>query len=279
MNNPYIPYPVVIKDITIENDAKDLKSFTLAFERQEDADAFDYMPGQFAELSVFGYGECPIGIASSPTEPGILRFTIKRTGRLTRELHNSEIGRKIGVRGPLGNTFPWSEMEGRDVVVVGGGFAFTTLRAATTYMLDPAHRKKFNKLTVVYGARSPGELMYKDLLAQWAKSKDIDLVVTVDAGDADWKGRVGFVPAVLEQEAPASKNAVTLVCGPPIMIKFTIPVLRKLGFADRDIFLSLEMRMKCGIGKCGRCNIGRKYVCIDGPVFTYEELSDLPQEF
>ena len=279
LQNPYVPYPVRIDGIAVENEAKDLKTFKLVFERPEDAGRFLYLPGQFAELSIFGYGESPVGIASSPTEADFLLFTVKKTGRVTAELHNSEVGRRIGVRGPLGNTYPWPRLEGRKVVVIGGGFAFTTLRSAVTYILAPANRGRFGELTVIYGARSPGELLYKDTLREWQKADGINLVVTVDKGDAAWKGREGFVPTITQQVAPSPRDAIALICGPPVMIKFTIPVLLELGFPKEDIVLSLEMRMKCGIGKCGRCNIGRKYVCVDGPVFTYAELESLPAEY
>jgi len=278
-NNPYIPYPVLIDDIVIENDAQDLKTFKLVFEREEDEEEFRYLPGQFAEVSVFGYGESPFGIASSPTERGYVLFTVKRTGVVTRELHLSERGRRLGLRGPLGRSFPWERMKGKNVLVVGGGFAFTTLRSAVVYMSEEKNRGDFEKITVIYGARNPGELMYKETIAAWEESSDIDMYVTVDRGDEAWKGREGFVPQVLADVAPSAKNTIAIVCGPPVMIKFTIPVLENLGFAGDDIILSLEMRMKCGIGKCGRCNIGSKYVCVDGPVFTYRELGLLPGEF
>ncbi len=279
MSNPYVPYPVRIADMTIENEAKDIKTFRLTFEREADREAFHYLPGQFAELSVFGYGEAPFGIASSPTESGDLLFSVKRAGVVTSELHNAEPGCLVGVRGPLGNAFPWERMTGKNLVMIGGGFAFTTLRSATQYVLAPHNRPRFGDLTVIYGARSPGELMYKSTLQTWERTSGIRLVVTVDKGDATWKGREGLVPTVLKETAPPSQKAMALVCGPPIMIKFTIPVLLDLGFAKEDIVLSLEMRMKCGMGKCGRCNIGRKYVCVDGPVFTYRELDALPPEF
>jgi len=270
---------VTIDDITIENEAKDIKTFKLVFDKEADAAQFDYLPGQFAELSLFGFGESPIGIASSPTERGHLLFSVKRTGKLTSELHGYEPGRKMGVRGPLGNTFPWERMRGKNIVIAGGGFAFTTLRSAVTYILDPANRGDFGELTVIYGARSPGELLYKETLKEWERTSGMNTVVTVDKGDEGWKGREGFVPTIVGEVAPSAENAIVLVCGPPIMIKFTIPVLLELGFPKDDIILSLEMRMKCGIGKCGRCNIGRKYVCVDGPVFTYAELDELPAEY
>lgn len=280
MQNPYVPYPVRIAEITIENDARDLKTFKLVFDRDEDRAAFSYLPGQFGEVSVLGQGESPFGIASSPTEAGYLLFTVKLTGSLTRELHASAPERRIGVRGPLGNTFPWERMQGKDIVIVSGGFAFTTLRSAITYMLDPANRSRFGRITVVYGARSPGELLYKETLAAWRARDDINLVLTVDREpEGAWDGKVGLVPNVLREAAPSAENAIALVCGPPIMIRFTIPVLQELKFPKENIVLSLENRMKCGIGKCGRCNVGPKYVCIDGPVFTFAELEKLPAEY
>ena len=278
--NPYIPYPVTIAEITVENEARDLKTFKLVFDNQEDRAAFSYLPGQFAEVSVLGTGESPFGIASSPTETEYLLFTVKLTGTVTAELHASEPGRRIGVRGPLGNTFPWERLEGKDIVIVSGGFAFTTLRAAITYMLAPQNRKKFGKIFALYGARSPGELLYKKELAAWKASEDIQLHLAVDRDPGEpWDGKVGLVPNVLRELAPATANAIAVVCGPPIMIRFTIPVLQELGFAKEDIILSLENRMKCGIGKCGRCNVGAKYVCVDGPVFSFAELEKLPPEY
>ena len=277
--NPYTPYPVRIDQITIENEARDLKTFKVVFLDPEHTKAFHHMPGQFAELSMFGKGESPIGIASSPTEEEFLLFTVKKTGVLTGELHNVTEGKVIGVRGPLGKSFPIDRMKGKNVVIVGGGFAFTTLRALTKYMIDDGNRDDFGEITVIYGARSPGELLYKEELKEWEAREDLKTYITVDKGDENWKGREGFVPAVLEEVDPSSKDALIAVCGPPIMIKFTLPVIKKLGFAASDTILSLEMRMKCGIGKCGRCNIGSKYVCKDGPVFTLEELDVLPNEY
>ena len=280
MQNPYLPYPVRVSDIVVENDARDLKTFKLAFERDDDRAAFSYLPGQFAEVSVLGHGESPFGIASSPTEEGYLLFTVKLTGSVTRELHASAVDRRIGVRGPLGNCFPWELMRGKNIVIVSGGFAFTTLRSAITYMLEPSHRGDFGRITAVYGARAPGELLYKDTLKQWGGRSDIELVLTVDREPQEaWDGKVGLVPNVLRELAPSSEDAVALVCGPPIMIKFTIPVLQELKFPKERIILSLENRMKCGIGKCGRCNVGPKYVCVDGPVFSFAELEKLPAEY
>jgi len=164
-------------------------------------------------------------------------------------------------------------------VIVSGGFAFTTLRSLIVYMLRPENRPKFKDITVIYGARRPGLLLYRDELTAWGKRSDIKMHVTVDTATEGWNGRVGFVPAVTKEVAPAADNAYVLVCGPPIMIKYTIPVLEELKFPAERIILSLENRMKCGIGMCGRCNVGGKYVCKDGPVFTLAQLAELPDEY
>ena len=226
-----------------------------------------------------GVGEAPFGIASAPSEE-LVKYTVKRVGAFTTSLHELEPGAAIGMRGPWGNSYPFDLMKGKDVVIVSGGFSFTTLRSTIVYLLDPARRSQFGKVTVVYGARSPGELLYKDEVKAWESSPDLTLHLCVDRlAGASWPKTEGLVPNVLEQVAPSATNAVALVCGPPVMIRFTHPVLEQLGFKPESVFLSLENRMKCGIGKCGHCNIGPKYVCKDGPVFSYQELLRLPPEY
>lgn len=283
-NNPYIPMPVEIIKIIDEVDTHDIKSFRLKFLNKEDEAKFKYLPGQFSELSIYGKGESPIGIASSPTEQGYVAFTVQRAGAIqpglvTAALHDMDEGAKIGLRGPLGNSWPIEFLEKKNIVVVGGGFAFTTLRSLINYMLHKDNRSRFGEITVIYGARTPGLLLYKDELAAWEKRDDIKTIITVDKRDDAWKGREGFVPAVCKDVAPSPKNSVAVICGPPIMIKFTLPVFFDLGFSKENILTSLEMRMKCGIGKCGRCNVGYKYVCSDGPVFSLAELEELPRDF
>jgi sulfhydrogenase subunit gamma (sulfur reductase) len=280
VNNPYLPYPVRVESIITETEDRNLKTIKLVFLNPEDERKFEYTPGQFAELSVAGQGEIPIGIASSPTEKGFIKFTVNKVGKVSSYIHNMQAGDIMGVRGPLGNWYPWDLLEGKNLVIVGGGFAFTTLRSSIVYMLDPANRARFGDIDVVYGARFPGLLLYKEELAAWEQRDDIRMHITVDGTtDPNWKYNVGFVPAVTKQKAPSSENAYAIICGPPIMIKFTLPVLTELGFPPERIISSLEMRMKCGIGICGRCNIGPEYVCKDGPVFTLEQLSRLPNEY
>lgn len=280
MENPYLPYPVRIDKVITETEDRTLKTFKLVFLNPEDEERFAHKAGQFAELSIAGKGEIPIGIASSPTEKGYLLFTVFKVGLVTTALHKMVPGDIMGVRGPLGNWYPWKEMEGKNVVVIGGGFAFTTLRASIVYLLHPDNRSRFRDITVIYGARNPGLLLYKDELVAWEQREDVQMHITVDAtDDPTWKYHVGFVPTITQEVAPSAKDAYTIVCGPPIMIKFTLPILSELGFPPERIIMSLEMRMKCGIGMCGRCNIGPEYVCTDGPVFTLAQLSQLPNEY
>ena len=278
IKNPYLPYPAKIEDIKVETEDGKLKTFRLVLEDESLRDKWEHIPGQFAMLSLVGHGEIPIGIASSPTEKGYLLFTVFRTGKVTNALHQLDKGARIGVRGPLGNGFPVTdELKGKNIVIIAGGFAFTTLRATLLYMLE--NRDQYGKITVIYGARSPGMLLYKEELDEWQKRDDLDLYVTVDREAPGWTGLVGFVPTITEQVSPSPENAAALICGPPIMIKFTIPPLEKVGWKDDQIYLSLENRMKCGLGVCGHCNVGPVYVCKDGPVFKRSELKRLPVEY
>jgi len=270
---------MVVKKARVETSDRMLRTLELGFVNKKDEEAFQFVPGQFCELSLFGKGEAPFGIASSPTEKGSLKFTINKAGVVTTALHQVEEGTPIGIRGPLGNGYPIELFEGKNILVIGGGFAFTTLRSLIVYLLQPQNRSKVKEITVIYGARMPGLLLYKQELEEWAKTNGMKLVVTVDTGDKDWKGKVGLVPNVLEEVAPASENTYAVICGPPVMIKFTFPKLEALKFPNQRIYTSLEKRMKCGIGKCGRCNIGHLYICKDGPVFSYDQLAILPKDY
>jgi len=278
MENPYVPFPMRIEEIVVETEDENIKTFELSFTARADEERFVYRPGQFAELSVFGKGEAPFGMASTPTQPGRLSFSVSKIGVVTGALHRMEKGDVVGVRGPLGNGYPLETFKGKNLVLVGGGFGFSTLRSLTNFILHDSNRKDYSDLTVIYGARRPGLLLYKKDLETWKKHEDVRLHLTVDKGENGWQGHVGFVPDVTRSVAPNPRNAFAVVCGPPAMIHFTLPVLQELGFRDESIFLSLEMRMKCGIGKCGRCNVGSKYICSDGPVFSQAELTGLTGE-
>lgn len=277
--NPYIPITMKLIKNLCETEDKLVNTFTLEFLNKEDEENFKYMPGQFAELSAYGHGEAPFGIATSPTEPGIIKFSVAKVGCVSNALHLMEEGTMVGVRGPMGNYYPMETFKGKNLVIIGGGFAFTTLRSMAVYMLDEKHRADYGDITVIYGARNPGLLLYKEELAAWEVNPNINLITTIDRPADGWNKHVGFIPTVVGEVAPSAVDTYAVVCGPPVMIKYTLPVLEKLGFTPEQIYTSLEMRMKCGLGICGRCNIGPKYVCKDGPVFSMAELKELPSEY
>ncbi len=278
LDNNYLPFAARIEDIVIESEDGSLKTFKIVFEDEADWEKWRHEPGQFAMLSVAGKGEAPIGIASSPYERDGLLFTVNRAGVVTTALHEMAVGARLGVRGPLGNGFPVDgDLKGKNIVIIAGGFAFTTLRATLLYLLE--NRGDFGDITVIYGARTPGMLLYRNEFLDWEKRDDINLYVTIDREAEGWHGLVGFVPQIVSQVNPSPEGARALICGPPIMIKFTMPPLEKAGWQDNQVYLSLENRMKCGIGICGHCSSGPIYVCKDGPVFTRAFLNTIPQEY
>ena len=266
-----------IKDIIEET--PDTTTFRLQFKDEAIASGFDFKAGQFGEYSVFGEGECTFCIASSPTRKDFIECSFKKAGKVTTAMDRLNVGDTIGFRGPYGNYFPLEEMKGSNVVFIAGGIGLAPVRCLIDNVLDL--RADFKDITIVYGARTVDDLVYKEKLEKWKSMSDIKTVVTGDPGGEtpDWKGEVGFVPAIVEKVAPKADNTFAIVCGPPVMIKFTIPVLLKLGFDEKKIVTTLENRMKCGLGKCGRCNVGNVYVCKDGPVFTYEQMKSLPEEY
>ena len=263
----------------VTEEAPFVKTFRLKFTNEEDAAKFNFKAGQFGEYSVAGEGESTFCVASSPTREGYIECTFRETGRVTSALAGKEEGEIIGFRGPYGNTFPIDEWKGKNLLFIAGGIALPPMRCVIWNCLDL--RENFKDFTIVYGAKTVNDLVYKHELKEWDERPDVKLITTVDPGGEtpDWKGEIGFVPTVLEKAAPSAENTIAIVCGPPIMIKYTFPILEKLGFKDTDIFTTLENRMKCGFGKCGRCNVGKVYICKDGPVFTYAELKKLPAEY
>ncbi len=274
--NIYLPYLMTIEKIT--NEAPGVKTLKLKFQNEEEANAFQFKAGQFGEYSAFGEGESTFCIASSPTRKGYIECTFRETGKVTSGLADLEEGSTMGFRGPFGNTFPMDEWKGKNLVFIAGGIALPPMRCVIWNALDL--RENFKDITIVYGAKSVNDLVYKEELKEWTERPDVNLVTTVDPGGEtpDWKGEIGFVPSIVEKTAPSPENTIAIVCGPPIMIKFTFPVLEKLGFKDNQIYTTLENRMKCGVGKCGRCNVGKLYVCKDGPVFSKEQLNNIPAE-
>ena len=269
--NVYLPHIAIIEKIIDETPG--VRTFHFNFKNEELREEFTFDSGQFGEYSILGIGEAPFCISSSPTRRDHLEFAAQRVGRLTNALHRLSVGAEIGFRGPYGNSFPLDFLQGKNLVFVGGGIGLAPLRSLIWNVID--NRDKYKNIDIIYGARSPADLCFKYDLDVWDKDKTVSMAITVDKGDESWTGREGFVPQVLEQVAPSSDNAVAIVCGPPVMIRFTFPVLEKLGFTPEQMITTLEKRMKCGIGKCGRCNIGNLYVCRDGPVFTYAQIKGL----
>jgi len=272
--NPFLPYIATVKEVIEETPT--IKTFRVVIDDPAEREAFRFEPGQVAQLSVFGVGEATFVINSPPTRTEYLQFSVMRVGEVTTKLHELQPGDKIGVRGPLGNWFPYEDMKGKDILFIGGGIGMAPLRTLLLFMLD--NRSDYGHITLLYGARSPQDLCYKEELKEWERREDLELVLTVDREFPDWEGRVGLVPNVLKELAPSPEGKVAITCGPPIMIRFTLQALAELGFGDDQVVTTLERRMKCGVGLCGRCNIGPRYVCKDGPVFTLRQLKELPPE-
>ena len=272
--NPYLPDMATVVEVIEET--SNIKTFRMVLNDKQRMKEFSFEPGQVGQLSVFGAGESTFVINSSPTRMDYLQFSVMRVGEVTNRLHQLRPGDQIGVRAPLGNAFPVKELEGKNIIFIGGGIGMAPLRTLFVYMLD--NRKKYKDITLLYGARTPDDLSYRAELPEWTGRKDVNVVLTVDNPAEGWEHKVGLIPNVLLEMKPSPKNTVAVTCGPPIMIKFTLQALKKLGFEDENIITTLEKRMKCGVGICGRCNIGTKYVCIDGPVFTYAQLKELPSE-
>lgn len=276
-DNPYQPWLATIDDIREEvGGVRPIKTFRLKFQDKNIQNNFTYLPGQCTMISLLGQGECFFAISSSPTKKDYIEVSVMKLGKVTTALHECEPGDVVGVRGPYGNNFDVDGWQEKNLVFIGGGIGQAPLRSLINYVVD--NRKKYGKLDVIYGARSSKDLSYKQEFAELEKRKDVDVHLSIDVAEDSWKKFVGFVPNNLLEVKPLPKNSIAITCGPPIMIKFVIQNLEKLGFTDDQIFTTLEMRMKCGIGKCGRCNIGNLYVCKDGPVFSYQQLKNIQGE-
>ncbi len=268
LKDPYLPIPLPLIEVAEEvAGPRAIKRFTMK-------KAFDYRPGQCAMLSSLGRGEVMIAISSSPTRD-VMEFGVMRTGVVTNGLHELETGDTICVRGPLGNGFPVDAWRGRNLVLIGGGIGITPVKSIIDYALDK--RCDFRRIDLIYGSRTSADLCYRKDLEKLSRRRDINVHLSIDVAEGGWNGYVGFVPDNLLRVAPSRDNAVAVTCGPPVMITFTVKNLMRLGFSKEHIFTTLERRMTCGIGKCGRCNIGDLYVCKDGPVFSYDILERYPE--
>jgi NAD(P)H-flavin reductase len=273
--NPLLPYLATIQELI--DLTPDVKLFRLELNDPDIRESFDYKPGQFVFVSAFGVGESPFGITSVSHRKAGLDVAIRRVGTVTNALHQLEPGATVGVRGPFGNYFPLDDYKGKNIFIIGGGIGFAPLRPIITTVLD--YREDYGDMVIINGARSPQDLVFAPEFDTWAESPKTKLELTVDAGDEKWTGKVALIPSVVSELKLSPQNAIAVTCGPPIMIHFTLIELRKLGFADNQIITTLEGKMKCGLGKCARCNVGDKYVCKDGPVFSMEQISQLIEQF
>ena len=274
MKNPYLPDLATVTEIIDET--PNIKSFRVILNDQEKMGLFSFEPGQVGQLSIFGVGEATFVINSPPTRKEYLQFSVMKAGEVTAAIHELAVGDQVGVRAPLGNWFPYESMKGKKILYVGGGIGLAPLRTLILFMLD--NRDDYKDITIIYGARSAPDLCYKTDLDEWTARSDVELILTVDAGSPGPPIREGLVPNVLKEIAPSPEGTVALTCGPPIMIRYALQALDSLGFKENEIITTLEARMKCGIGLCGRCNIGGKYICKDGPVFSLSELKALKYE-
>lgn len=273
-SNPLLPQVAVVEEITGET--ADIKTFKVT--APNGGSPFTFLPGQCAMLSVPPVGEALFSITSSPTDSEYLEFSIKKTGLVTDYLHEIEEGNQLGLRGPYGNGFPLPLFKDKNLLFIGGGIGLAPLRSLIRYCL--ANRADYGDIHIVYGARSYEDLIQKkELKEDWPRVPGTKVYLTIDVEEEGWDGHVGFVPQYVEELGFSPQHTVAITCGPPIMIKFVLAGLERLGFRPDQIITTLEMRMKCGVGKCGRCNIGDKYVCKDGPVFSYAELKELPDEY
>jgi sulfite reductase subunit B len=235
--------------------------------------SLDHEPGQFVQVSIFGVGEAPVSICSSPTKRDSLEITVRKVGRLTGALHMLEPGDEVGIRGPYGKGFPITLMEGNDILIVGGGLGIVPLRSLIYYIID--NKREFGKVYILLGSRTPKDILFGDEVEQWQERVDVNFSCTVDRVDEDWKGNIGLITSLIPGVNLDPHLTFAAVVGPPVMYKFVIKELQKKQIPDRQILVSLERRMKCGLGKCGHCQIEHLYCCQDGPVFTYEQIKDL----
>lgn len=272
--DPLVPILGVVTDIRV--DTPDVKTFRV--EAPEGGKVFEHIPGQCAMLSIPGVGEALFSITSSPTNREFMEFSIKKCGCVTTWLHEMEVGQMITIRGPYGNGFPVdTEFVGKDMLFIAGGIGLAPLRSVINYVRD--NRDKYGKVDIVYGSRSKDDLVdFPEIMNEWCKEEGISVHLTIDREQEGWDGHVGFVPNYVK-ELGFDTNKTAIICGPPIMIKFTLAGLTELGFKKTQVYTTMELKMKCGLGKCGRCNIGDKYVCKDGPVFRCDQVDEMPNEY
>ena len=273
-DNPYQPY--LARIVRIHKMVENTQVFTLRFLDEHLVRSFRHQPGQFVMLSIPGTGEMPISISSSPTRPEVLELCVRRVGRVTNALYRMRTNDVVGVRGPYGNGYPMQEIAGNDLLLAAGGLGMAPLRSLLWYALD--HRDQFNNLTLMYGSKRPEDMLFREELVALVDRADINCLLTVDADPSGtWKNHVGLLPSLFDYAKIDPARTYAAVCGPPVVYKFILKRLLDLGFPKNRILMSLERRMKCGVGKCGHCSIGYKYTCLHGPIFTYWDAINLPE--
>jgi sulfite reductase subunit B len=236
-----------------------------------------HQPGQFVQVSLFGIGEAPISICSSPMKKGSFEMVVRRVGNVTDALHRLKAGDAVGIRGPFGKGFRVEDFEGKDTIFVAAGLGLPPLRSLLNTLIDPKNRKRFGRVIVLYGTKNTSEFLFNEERKGWESRKDLEYRVTVDRGGPDWKGHVGVITTLIPDLTLNQGNTVAVICGPPVMYKFAILSLRSKGLRDDQILVSLERKMKCGVGKCGHCQMNNIYVCQEGPVFNYDKIKDLKE--
>jgi len=265
VKNPYIPEKAMIEDF--RDETPDTRTFRIRILSQRGSKGFQFSPGQFIELTVFGYGEAPFSI-SGKVDDCSLEITVRRIGTVTRALFKKKVGDIVGIRGPFGRGWPVEKLHGKDTLIIAGGLGLAPLRSLIQHIME--NRKSFGRVILLYGARTPMDLLYKEEIKEWRGFIEVHL--TVDRGDESWRGRVGVVTVLFDEISVDPQNTIALQCGPPIMMHFVSKKLKQLGFPDENIYLSLERLMKCGMGFCGKCTVSGTYVCLYGPVFCYSEI-------
>ena len=266
MDNPFRPIDAQLLKVTTET--PNIKTFSF-----KPAQPLEFLAGQFVSITVPGFGEAPFTPSSSPAVKETFEVTVMKVGSVTERMHGYSGGEELGVRGPLGKPYPLEEYKGREILVLGGGVGMAPLRALMFALLEKV--ADYKRIVLCYGARTPADLVFKELLKEWQGRSDIEVHITVDKGDEGWKGNVGVVTTLLDKVKLDTQNGVAVCCGPPVMMKFGTLKLKEVGYPDKNIYLSMEKNMSCGLGMCGHCRLGPFYVCQHGPVFTYDKLKDL----
>jgi NAD(P)H-flavin reductase len=272
--NPY--QPQLARIVRIHPMVKDNYLYQFRFLDEAMVKSFTHRPGQFVMLSVLGTGEAPISISSSPTRSGIVELCVRKAGRVTDALYRLKHNDAVGIRGPYGNGFPIEEMAGNDLLIIAGGLGMAPLRSLLWYALD--NRSFFKDVTLMYGAKTPADMLYREELVSLTNRQDLNCLLTVDKDDTGtWKERVGLLPTLFDHVTIDASNTYAAVCGPPVVYKFVLQKLLERNFSKNRILMSLERRMKCGVGKCGHCSVGYKYTCIHGPIYTYWDAINMPE--